>query len=416
MSEYDCIIRGGRLIDPGNNIDDELDLGISGGQIAAVDKGLDLSVANQVYDATGKLVVPGLIDLHAHCYLSVTPGGVDIDHYGLGRGVTTIIDAGSAGSDTFDDFRANAIERFKTRVIAFLNISRVGLSVFRNKDGNELEHLACPAFINHADCVNCLNANRDVIAGVKVLLSAALADDGRNEAKAFREALQAAATTATPLMTHHAQSTISIDECPGSMRAGDIYTHCYHGFESTIIDPQSRRVHPAVRAARTRGVLFDIGHGMGAFNWTVGEICAEEGFWPDIISTDLHTGCFEGPAYDMPTVMTRMLHLGMPLPELIRRSTIVPATTIGWGDRIGSLGIGREADVAVLTLEEMDMDLEDCQSQMRRVKQRLVAQAVWRAGEAVKVTKPRCFPNKGRIEEQAENWPKLVIRDDSRDQ
>ena len=131
MSEYDCIIRGGRLIDPGNNIDDELDLGISGGQIAAVDKGLDLSVANRVYDATGKLVVPGLIDLHAHCYLSVTPGGVDIDHYGLGRGVTTIIDAGSAGSDTFDDFRANAIERFKTRVIAFLNISRVGLSVFR---------------------------------------------------------------------------------------------------------------------------------------------------------------------------------------------------------------------------------------------------------------------------------------------
>ena len=147
-----------------------------------------------------------------------------------------------------------------------------------------------------------------------------------------------------------------------------------------------------------RGVLFDIGHGMGAFNWTVGEICAEQGFWPDTISSDLHTGCFEGPAYDMPTVMTRMLHLGMPLAEVIRRSTIVPAAAIGWSDRIGTLGAGREADVAVLDLQEADMDLEDCQGQMRRVGRRLVATAVWRAG----VWRPRS-PNRAAFPTGAES-------------
>ena len=413
MSQYDWIVKGGHVIDPANDVDDDLDIGISTGKIAKVDNGLEVAVADRVYDATGKLVVPGFIDLHAHYFQRVTSAVVDIDHYGLGRGVTTSVDAGSAGCDTFDDFRANAAERFNTRVLAFLNISRVGLSVPHADDGSDLEHLARAEFINQGDCADCLDSNRDVLVGVKVLLSGALADDGRNEAKALREAQDAALATATPLMTHHAQSTVPLDACPGGMREGDIYTHCYHGFESTIIDPKSRQVHPVVRAARERGVLFDIGHGMGAFNWTVGEICAAEGFWPDTISTDLHTGCFEGPAYDMPTVLTRMLHLGMPLSEIIRCSTIAPAAAIGWSDRIGTLGVGREADVAVLALEDVDMDLEDCQSQMRRVNRRLVAHAVWRAGVSAEVTEPSCFPNKRRIEEQSENWPKLVIRDAS---
>ena len=415
MSHFDWIIKGGRLIDPANQVDDHLDLGISDGKIREVGRGLDAASADQVHDAGGRLVVPGLVDLHAHCYQGRTPAGVDIDHYGLGRGATTSVDAGSAGCDTLDDFRARAVERFKSRVLAFLNISRTGLSVSYDDDGRELEHLDRAESIDHAGCAACLESNRDLVVGVKVLLSASLADNGRNEAKAFSEARRAAAATAMPLMAHHSLSTVSLDDCPGSLREGDLYTHCYHGFESTILDPASRRVHAAVRVARKRGVLFDIGHGMGAFNWTVGEICAEQGFWPDTISSDLHTGCFEGPAYDMPTVMTRMLHLGMPLSEVIRRSTIAPAAAIGWSDHIGTLGAGREADVAVLDLEEADMDLEDCQGQMRRVGRRLVATAVWRAGVAVEVTAPRSFPNRRRIEESRENWPKLEIRDPSLD-
>ena len=402
MNRYDWIVAGGRGIDPANDIDDTLDLGISAGKIATVGKGLDVTAADQVYDAAGKLVVPGFIDVHAHCYQGVTPAGVDIDHYGLGRGATTCVDAGSSGCDTFDDFRANAVERFDSRVVAFLNISRVGLSVTRADDGSELEHLGRPEYINQEDCAACIESNRDVLVGAKVLLSAALADDGRNEAQALREAQQAAAATGTPLMAHHAISTVPLEDCPGGMREGDIYTHCYHGFKSTIIDPDSRQVHSAVRAARENGVLFDIGHGMGALNWTVGELCAAEGFWPDIIGTDLHTG-------------TRMLHLGMPLGEAIRGATVAPADAIGWSDRIGTLGVGREADVAVLTLEDVDMDLEDCQGQMRRISRRLVARAVWRAGVSAAITEPRCFPNQQRIAEQRKNWPDLVIRDVSLD-
>ena len=120
--------------------------------------------------------------------------------------------------------------------------------------------------------------------------------------------------------------------------------------------------------ARERGVFFDIGHGQGSFNWTVAEICAHEGFWPDTISTDIHSGTCEGPAYDMPTVMTRLLHVGMPLNEVIARSTIEPAKAIGWEDRIGTLDVGREADIAVFSVENVDLALEDCQSQLRSIK------------------------------------------------
>ncbi|MBV7339987.1 amidohydrolase family protein [Chloroflexi bacterium TSY] len=197
------------------------------------------------------------------------------------------------------------------------------------------------------------------------------------------------------------------------MASGDIYTHAYHGFASTIVDPATRRVHPAVRAARENGVLFDIGHGMGAFNWTVAEICAAEGFWPDLISTDMHSLTCEGPAYDMPTVMTRLLHLGMSLREVIRCSTIGAARAIGWEDRIGTLGVGREADIAILTLEEVDMELEDCHGQMRRIGQRLVPQAVWSAGQMGDITVPRHWPNQEKIEAAKAWWPRLVIRDDS---
>ena len=139
----------------------------------------------------------------------------------------------------------------------------------------------------------------------------------------------------------------------------------------------------------TRGVLFDVGHGQGSFNWTVAELCAAAGFWPDTISTDLHSGTCEGPAYDLPSVMTRMLRLGLPLEEVVRQTTVTPAKAIGWDDRIGSLGLGREADVTVFALEPTRVELEDCQSQMRSIEARVVPKAVWRAGEPGQITQPR---------------------------
>ncbi len=247
--------------------------------------------------------------------------------------------------------------------------------------------------------------------GVKIRLSDTLADEGRNEPEAYRRARNAALATRLPLMVHHSFSAVPLEECPGGMVSGDIYTHAFHGFASTIIDPNRRKVHSAVRQARENGVLFDIGHGAGAFNWTVGEICASEGFWPDVISTDIHSFTCEGPAYDMPTVMTRLLHLGMPLKKVIECSTIAAARAIDWEDRIGTLGVGREADVAVLALDEADMELEDCHGQMRRIQRRLVAQAVWRSGKRGRITKPSNCPNLENIEAAKQRVLRAVIRD-----
>ena len=386
-------------------------MAINDGRIAAVREEIDPGLAHQVYDAGSKLVTPGLVDLYAHTYNHVTPLGIDADYYCLGRGVTTAVDAGSAGSDTFPGFRAYAAEVSTTRLLAFLNISRAGLAFAAAtgvEGGGELESLK---LVNAEACCDCIEANRDLLVGVKVRLSDSLADDGRNEPEAYRRAREAARSTGLPLMVHHSFSTVPGEECPGELSAGDIFTHCYHAYPSSLIDPASRSIQKAARAARGNGVLFDIGHGMGAFSWTVAELAVADGFWPDTISTDMHSLTCEGPGYDMPTVMTRLLHLGMPLTEVIRRSTIELARVIGWEDRIGNLGVGREADVAVLSLQEVDVELEDCHAQMRHIRQRLTAVAVWRAGVAGEITRARRWPNPETLEAAREWRPRMIVGD-----
>jgi dihydroorotase len=414
MRKHDSIIHGGHVVDPASGLDAVLDIGIREGRISAVEDSINPELADTTYNASGKIVTPGLVDLHIHGYHLVSPLGVPVDHYCLRRGVTTAVDAGSAGCSTFAGFRAFAIDRVKTRLLAFLNISCSGLA-FGGLGGDasvpgELDLLKLASV---RGCIDCIEQNRDVLVGVKIRLSASIADDGRNEAEAYSRALEASQSLRLPLMVHHALSTVSMVDCPGRMRSGDIYTHAYHGFPSSVVNSLTRKPHEAVIQARERGVLFDIGHGQGSFNWTVAEICAREGFWPDTISTDIHSGTCEGPAYDMPTVMTRLLHVGMPLTEVVARSTFEPAKAIGWEDRIGTLGIGREADIAVFSVEAIDMHLEDCQSQLRRIHRRLVPQAVWRAGVAHPITQPKAFPNSETIQAQRVWWQRLQIRDES---
>jgi len=413
MNSYDFLITGGRVIDPANRRDDNLDVAIKGGCIAAVAAGLNPQDAAEVYDAAGQLVVPGLVDLHMHGYERVTPIGIDVDHYCLGRGVTTAVDAGSAGFATFPGFRAFAVERVRTRLLAFLHISRVGLAFAGlGGDGETPGELESPRFANVDGCVQCIEENRDVVIGVKIRLSSSIADNGRNEAEAYRKALEASAEVKLPLMVHYNFSTVPMDECLGQLRRGDILTHCFHGFPNTIINPETRAIDARVRQARQTGVIMDVGHGQGSFNWTVAQLARADGFWPDSLGSDLHSGTCEGPAYDVPTVMTRLLHLGMPLVDVIRAATLAPAKAIGWDDRIGTLGVGREADVTILSLEEVDIDLEDCQSQLRRITQRVVPRAVWRAGQRVQTTSPEAFPNPKTIEAQARWWSRLIIRDE----
>jgi dihydroorotase len=373
----DYLITGGRVIDPANNIDGVADVAVAAGRIAAV--GPNLSTDNPAcarYDATGQWVIPGMVDIHIHGYQHGIPLGIDTDHFCLRRGVTTAVDAGSAGFDTFAGFRAFAVDRFQTRLLGFLNISRAGLSFAGlGSDEERPGELESIRFCGTDGCIRCIEENRDILVGVKIRLSDS--------------------------------------DCPGKMRPGDIYTHCYHGFRSTIVDPETRQIDPAVLAARDAGVLFDIGHGQGSFFWPVAEIAAAAGFWPDTISTDLHAGTCDGPCYDMPTVLTRLLHVGMPVTDMIRASTVAPAAAIGWDDRVGTLGVGREADIAVLTVDEIDVDLEDCAGQMRRVRQRIRAAAVWRAGCRAEISEPAAWPNQELFAAEREFWPLLQVRDAS---
>lgn len=199
--------------------------------------------------------------------------------------------------------------------------------------------------------------------------------------------------------------------CPRDMRPGDIYTHTYHGYTSSIIDASTGTIHPEVVDAKRRGVLFDVGHGQGAFNWTVTEICAKKKFWPDIIGSDLHTGNQNGPAYDLPMVMSKFFHLGMSITDLIKAATATPAQAINQSHVIGSLTVGQQADITVLKIIDTDIDLEDCQSQTRRVKKLIRPVAVWKGGRPFDITKPAFFPNTDARARNASAWNTIIIRD-----
>ena len=282
--------------------------------------------------------------------------------------------------------------------------------------------------------INALNVERtvaairhyqqsDFVVGVKVRLSSALTheqDTASTEAEAYSRALAVSRQTGLPLAVHHANSTLTLDQCPGLLQPGDIYTHCFSSQERVgtsdtfgTITLDGKTIHPAVLAARERGVLFDVGHGNGAFSWPVAELFARHGMWPDIISTDLHAASIHGPAYDMPTTMTKFLMLGMPLREVVRASTITAAGSFRWADRIGTLGEGRVADIAVLERRPCDALLEDSFGQLRHCTERLVARAVWRQGEPYAATDEKVWPNPEEPASKYKSWFTLKIRDET---
>ncbi|KAL4220994.1 hypothetical protein ACF0H5_019258 [Mactra antiquata] len=291
IMDVDTVIRNGHVIDPANQTDGIFDVAIKDGEIVTVGSNLQVN-ATSSYDATGYIVTPGLIDAHVHCYQYATPLGINPDETCLARGVTTIIDAGSAGATTFMGLRKFIVEKSKTRVRCLLHIALHGLAASgcsSGVDGGESDTLAV---LDEEQCAQCIEENRDVIVGVKVRLSYTICDKGKTENEAFRRAISVSQKTKTPLMVHHTISYVPTQKslvpnadvgCPIDMNPGDIYTHTYHGYMSTIVDNESKSIYTDVFKARSRGVLFDVGHGAGGFNWTVAEIATKEGFWPDMI-------------------------------------------------------------------------------------------------------------------------------------
>ncbi len=367
---YDILIRGGRLIDPLHSLDAPLDLAIQGERIAAVGPDLPPSHARQVYDATGLLVVPGLVDLHVHVHWGVSHYGIEADPACLARGVTTVVEAGSAGAYTYPSLKRWIMDTQQTEIYALLNIAYLGMI------GDQVGELEDPRFVDEP------LAERLALAPEILGLKARMDRVGARKAEPLEQALSIAERVGKPLMVHIGSAKgmgVPLEAILERLRPGDVVTHCYHGKDGGILD-DGGRVRAAVWRARVRGVLLDVGHGAGSFAWSTARRALEQGLPPDTISSDLHTYSLLRPVVDLPTTLAKFLHLGMPLNEVIRAATAAPAAWMGMADRIGQLGQGAAADVTLLRLEEGALDLYDAEGAVERASRRLTPVTVFKRG------------------------------------
>ena len=312
MANYDLILKGGRVIDPSQNLDDIRDVAFAGGKVAAVGRNLKPTAGTEVRDLAGTIVSPGLIDLHTHVYWGGTSLGIDAEEFCRLSGVTTAVDTGSAGPGNFAGFRKHVIERSDVRILAYLHVSFAGIWGFSKTvmvGESEDMRLMAPA-----EAVAVADANRDVIIGIKVRVGKHAS--GEQGAAPLGIAIQAAEEVGMPVMCHIDHPPPSYEEVLGMLRPGDVLTHAFRPFPNAPCTVQGT-VKPAVLEARKRGVLFDIGHGKGSFSFKTTRAMIANGFYPDTISSDVHVLCIDGPAFDQVTTMSKFLVLGMPLAEVI---------------------------------------------------------------------------------------------------
>jgi dihydroorotase len=369
---FDLLITGGTVLNPATGMKRQADVAIAGDRIQAIEATLPRQDAKQVLDVQDCYVTPGLIDFHVHSYWGVNPYGFDADPICRAGGVTTAVDAGSAGPINFPGFKKLIHEQTWTRMLGFIALAQHGVL----NDPGELENLR---FADPEAAARTVAENRSIGVGIKVRLhKKSVGDNGR---EALRLAVKAGDASHSPVMVHIGDTAISMEEIVDALRAGDIVTHCYTPKQPSIVDERGR-LRDAVRKAHERGVIFDVGHANGHFDFNLVRIAMGDGLPPDVISTDLHGRLGpDNPVVDMPTTMTKFLHLGLTLDQIVAACTIKPARVIGWQDRIGSLEVGREADLAVLQLVDEPAKLRDCVGGEISVNRRIAARWTIRRGE-----------------------------------
>ena len=374
--DYDIVIKGGTVIDPAQGIHGVMDVGVTGGKVTALGDSVEDSRARDVIEAGGLIVTPGLVDLHTHVWWGVAHLAVEADGASVQRGVTTAIDAGSAGSNTMPGFHRYVIEQAQTRVLAFLHIS--GMGQLDNHIG-ELEDIRW-ARVEHA--VEMARQYPETIVGIKVRLSEAIL--GTNDLVALERALAAAELLEKPVMIHIGGTASPVERYLEQLRPGDIVTHSFTGRPPGIVDSDGKVIDAALDAM-DRGVVFDVGHGAGSFSFEVAERFAEQGYSPGTVSSDVHKYNIRGPVFDLTTTLSKYLHLGYSLEEVISFATQRPASAIGLSDSLGTLSIGSEADISILELRDGSFELMDAEGAVRTANRMLVPVDTIRAGRRVSV-------------------------------
>jgi dihydroorotase len=383
---YDLLLKGGHVIDPANHVDAVMDVAVSKDRIAAVDKDIPASQAGKVVDASGLYVTPGLIDIHVHIghggapfdwftpegRSHLTPYGIPAD-LALQAGVTTIVDAGSSGADTFLLEKEEVIDHAKVRVLAFLNIVANGMQGGLEQTVDQMDAKRCAETIK---------TYPDVIVGVKTAhyWTEQPWDADHTPWAAVDKAEECGRAVSLPVMfdfwprpdRSYAELILK------KMRPGDIHTHVF-AQQFPILLPDGK-INPILAEARARGVIFDVGHGAGSFWFRNAAPAVRQGFIPDSISTDLHSGNFT--VLSMSNVMSKFLAMGVPLQDIVRRSTVNPAQEIHRPE-LGTLSVGKEADIAILEQLNGSFGYIDCGLARMDAKVKLVARMTVRAGRIV---------------------------------
>lgn len=354
IAAADVVLRGGRVCRAGQP-PEAADVAVAGDRVIAI-TGHFAGPATTEIDCRDALVLPGLVDLHSHLYLGGRGGGVDPDEAHLGRGVVAVNDTGSSGVDNFDASMRPVIERSAARVSAYLNISSVGIlglvgPVYEVSELHDPEHRIRPD-----ETVAMARGNAAIIRGIKVRLSEHLA--GQRPLHFLDTALDVAGRSGVRLMVHVGATACSLGDILERLRPGDVVTHCFHGRAQGLAEDGA--VIPGAWRARERGVLFDVGHGTSQIAYRVARQALAEGFYPDVIGSDLAVHNRPGPCYDLVTVLSKLLALGLPFDDALRSVTAAPAAILGWdSDGYGQLAVGGLACVTVLRqLDEAD-DLAD---------------------------------------------------------
>ncbi len=379
--EIDILLKGGHVIDPKNNINAKMDVAILNGKIFRVAVNIPESSAKKTVDVSGLYVSPGIIDMHVHVFQGTDKYSTSVanssrsqqaDAFSFRAGVTTMVDAGTSGWRNFRTFKAQSIDKSQTRILAFLNVIGNGMiGRFEEQDINDMNPEMNAYMIK--------KLFPEILVGIK-------SAHYWGEFTSVDKAVESGKLADVPIMVDFGEHvpTNSIESLfLKHFRPGDIFTHTYSEISSgreSIVDEKSRKLKPFILEAQKRGVIFDVGHGGGAFSWSQAIPAFKQGFLPDVISSDLHDQSMNAGMKDMTNVMSKFLALGMQLKDVIERSTWAPAKVIKRTD-LGHLSVGAEADIAVFNLREGKFGFTDVRKVSVEGSKKLEAELTLRAGK-----------------------------------